>query len=91
MTASKPYKELYQHIIDQTELYEKEYLEQIKLNDIKNIRAVNKKFPDLCHHNMVPASFYDSLQDYLVNFIRHHNHEVMLMLLKEDAKGESSL
>lgn len=74
LTSSKAYKELYESIADTGEIYEKEYLEQIKLNDIKNIRAVNKRFPDLCHNQTLPSKFYEALQEYLVHIIRVQNH-----------------
>ena len=70
LTSSKAYKELYQNITDTSEIYEKEYLEQIKTIDIKDVRSVNKQFPDLSHHNVLPEKFYYSLQDFLVLLLR---------------------
>ena len=41
----KLYQQLYQEFTVSSEKYEKDYLEFIKHNDIKVIRAVNRKFP----------------------------------------------
>jgi len=39
-------------------MFEKEYLDQIKHNDIKIIRTVNRKFPDLSHTAPISDRFY---------------------------------
>jgi hypothetical protein len=68
--TSPAYSDLYQEMIAYSEVLEKEYLEYIKHNDIKVIRSVNRKFPDLCHNAPISEKFYVSLRAYLTIIIR---------------------
>jgi hypothetical protein len=54
----KLHQEFYSSIASHSEKYEKEYLDFIKHNDIKVIRAVNRKFPELCHNSPLNIKFY---------------------------------
>ena len=54
------------------EQYEKEYLEFIRHNDIKVIRAVNRKFPELSHNAPLTARFYDNFRAFLLSVLQEH-------------------
>jgi len=56
----------------------------IKYSDIKIIRVVNRKFPDLCHNAHISEHFYSSLKGFLVPIIRGHNHNLMLMMVADE-------
>jgi hypothetical protein len=51
----------------------------MKHNEIKIIRMVNRKFPDLAHTAPLTERFYESLRLYALYLIREHNHELMQM------------
>jgi hypothetical protein len=59
-----------------SEKYEKEYLEFIRHNDIKVIRAVNRKFPELSHNSPLTAKFYDNFRAFLAGVLQEHIREV---------------
>ena len=82
--TSKAYTDLYPQMVAHSELYEKEYLEHIKHNDIKVIRTVNRKFPDLCSTAPISHKFYEALRAHLVPIIREHNHELMIIVTKTE-------
>lgn len=67
-----------------SEQYEKEYLEFIRHNDIKVIRAVNRKFPELSHNSPLTARFYDNFRAFLVGVLQEHTREVNALALHAD-------
>jgi mRNA-degrading endonuclease YafQ of YafQ-DinJ toxin-antitoxin module len=66
-----------------SEQYEKEYLEFIRHNDIKVIRAVNRKFPELSHNAPLTARFYDNFRAFLAGVLQEHAREVNALALHE--------
>ena len=71
----------------ESEQYEKEYLEFIKSNDIKVIRAVNRKFPELCNTQPLTGRFYENYRVFVAGIIKEHDAELETLL----AQGESNL
>lgn len=61
------------------EKYEKEYLEFIRHNDIKVIRAVNRKFPELSHNSPLTAKFYENFRTLLVSVLQEHIRELNVL------------
>jgi hypothetical protein len=49
---------------------QKEYIDIIKNNELKTIRMVNRKFPDLSHSAPLNERFYESLKSYSAFLIR---------------------
>jgi hypothetical protein len=66
----KLYQQLYTDLTLSSEKYEKEYLEFIKSNDIKVIRAVNRKFPELCNNNPLTSRFYQHFKELVLQVLR---------------------
>jgi hypothetical protein len=66
------------------EQYEKEYLEFIRHNDIKVIRAVNRKFPELSTNAPLNAKFYDNFRAFLLPLMQEHAREVNALALRTD-------
>lgn len=62
-----------------SEQYEKEYLEFIRHNDIKVIRAVNRKFPELSHNAPLTARFYDNFRAFLLIVLQEHTRELNVL------------
>lgn len=64
------------------EQYEKEYLEFIRHNDIKVIRAVNRKFPELSTNAPLTAKFYDHFRAFLIPLLQEHARDVNALALR---------
>ena len=71
-------------ITSTAEQYEKEYLEFIRHNDIKVIRAVNRKFPELSHNAPLTARFYDNFRAFLLSVLQEHTREINNLVLTAD-------
>lgn len=72
----KLYQQLYSELTGCSEKYEKDYLEFIRYNDIRVIRAVNRKFPELCTNNPLSGRFHENFREFLGTVIRKHDNEV---------------
>ena len=83
----KLYQQIYQDFTIDSEKYEKEYLEFVKHNDIKVIRAVNRKFPELCSNNPLTSRFYDNFKQFMATIIKQHDMEITNLL----TQGETAL
>lgn len=73
-------------IIATAEQYEKEYLEFIRHNDIKVIRAVNRRFPELSTNAPLTAKFYDNFRTFLIPLMQEHVREVNSLALMTDGR-----
>ena len=51
-------------------------MEFIKYNDIRIIRSVNRKFPELCHSNPITSRFYENFKEFVLGVVREHDLEV---------------
>lgn len=61
---------LYNEIKELALRYEKEYLDYLKHLEVKVIREVNKKFPELCNRNSFNKTFYKKVQNYLISIMK---------------------
>ena len=62
-------------------------MEFIKSNDIKVIRAVNRKFPELCNTQPITSRFYENYRVFVAEIIKEHDAELENMI----AQGENNL
>lgn len=55
-------------------------MEFVKHNDIKVIRAVNRKFPELCSNNPLTSRFYENFKELVASVIRQHDTELTALV-----------
>ena len=57
--------------------YEKEYLDYLKHLEVRVIREVNNKFPELCNKNPFCKTLFKKIQAYLISTMKEVDKQLM--------------